>query len=48
MTLGDTTEFSTSAPEITTPGDTMEPTARPTRSCHPCTNFAGGHGELPV
>ena len=25
-----------------------EPTARPTRSPQPCTNFAGGHGLLPV
>ena len=31
-TFGDTTEFSTSEPETTTPGETIEPTARPTRS----------------
>ena len=26
----------------TAPGETIEPTARPTRSCQPCTNLAGG------
>ena len=48
LTLGETTEFSTSEPEITTPGEIIESTARPTRSCQPCTNFAGGHGGWSV
>src|SRR3954454_362432 len=47
-TLGEITEFSTSDPEMTAPGETIEPTARPTRSCQPCTNLAGGQGWLAV
>src|SRR4051794_669867 len=37
-TFGDRTEFSTSAPDTTQPGETMEFTACPIRPCHPCTN----------
>src|SRR3954454_11148140 len=41
-TFGESTEFSTSAPDTTHPGDTIEFTACPMRPCHPCTNLAGG------
>src|SRR5690606_4834463 len=47
-TSGPTTLFSTSEPEMTAPGDTIEPTARPTRPSTPCTNFAGGNGRFSV
>src|ERR687889_1511802 len=39
---GDNTEFSTMAPETTTPGETVELTACPMRPCQPWTNLAGG------
>ena len=48
FTFGDTIEFSTSEPEITEPGDTIELTARPTRSPQACTNLAGGYGGCSV
>ena len=47
-TFGESTEFSTSEPEMTAPGETIELMARPTRSPHPWTNLAGGQGMLAV
>src|SRR5207244_1595474 len=47
-TFGATTGFSASDPEMPTPGEPIELTARPTRSWKPCTNLAGGHGGWSV
>ncbi|MEY2590498.1 MAG: hypothetical protein QOJ67_2482 [Acidimicrobiaceae bacterium] len=41
MTLGDNTEWSTTAPEITHPGDTIDSWA-----CPPSTNFAPGSAGM--
>src|SRR4051812_42046039 len=45
-TFGESTEFSTSAPEITEPGETIEFTACPILPCQPCTNLAGGKNPV--
>ena len=42
---GETTEPSTLAPLITTPGETAELMASPIRPVSLCTNFAGGYGR---
>jgi len=41
-TPGDSTEPEIVAPEITTPGDTIESAAWPRRPAPACTNLAGG------